>query len=301
MTEDLAQPAVSVIIPVYNDPDRLRLCLTCLDQQTYPRDRYEVIVVDNGSEESVAPIVAKFAFARVVEEPRPSQYSARNRGVREARAEVLAFTDADCLPSPHWLEKGVEMLLSVSNCGLVAGAVDLFPLNRAKPTATELYGMLYQAPGQSRLTDQGKAVTANLFTFRRVFESVGPFKEGIKTGGDIEWARRVAAAGYTLAFCQEALIRHPARRTLREVFRRALRAAGGKHQKALDAELRRIHLMSGMSRQLLTPAVPKLRLLWRYRGASTRTKLGVMGVALFVRLTILCERLRLIAGGEARR
>jgi glycosyltransferase involved in cell wall biosynthesis len=52
---------VSVIIPVYNDPVRLKTCLQVLAEQTYPNEAYEVIVVDNGSDESIEPIVAEFS------------------------------------------------------------------------------------------------------------------------------------------------------------------------------------------------------------------------------------------------
>ena len=54
----LSTPFVSVIIPVYNDPERLKTCLQALEEQTYPKSAYEVIVVDNGSDESIEPLVA---------------------------------------------------------------------------------------------------------------------------------------------------------------------------------------------------------------------------------------------------
>jgi len=297
-----AYPSVSVIIPVYNDPRRLRLCLECLGAQTYPGDRFEVIVVDNASRESVAPIVSEFPFARSIEEPAPSVYTARNRGLKEARGEVIAFTDADCLPTPRWLERGVEATLKLEGCGIVAGAVDLFPRDSAKPTAVELYEMLYRPLGQPGLRDGSKVATANLFTLRRVVDDVGPFRDGLKTGGDFEWSQRVAARGYALAFCEEALVRHPARRTLREVCGRALRAAGGGHRQATDEGVRGLRLVRQFLGGILGPSdAARLRLLRRYEGVGLRTKLGVVAVALIVRVVILAERLRLLAGGEAHR
>ena len=91
---------VSVIIPVYNDLKLLSTCLECLDRQTYPKTRFEVLVVDNGSDLPVQPIVSRYSNVKLEKESMPGSYAARNRGIAAARGEILAFTDADCRPSP---------------------------------------------------------------------------------------------------------------------------------------------------------------------------------------------------------
>lgn len=91
-------PFVSVVIPVFNDAERLEMCLRALEDQTYPADRYEVILVDNGSDASMEGLAAGFAGTRVAYEDRPGSYAARNKGVSLARGEVVAFTDSDCVP-----------------------------------------------------------------------------------------------------------------------------------------------------------------------------------------------------------
>src|SRR5918998_5105397 len=106
-------PFVSVIVPVYNDQEDLVLCLEALENQTYPKDRYEVVVVDNGSKESIEPVVSRFTCASAAREDRPGTYAARKNGLRLARGEIIAFTDADCIPTPQWLEKGVGKLLEI--------------------------------------------------------------------------------------------------------------------------------------------------------------------------------------------
>ena len=89
-------PFVTVIIPFYNDLDRLRECLICVFLQTYPHDCYEVIVVDNGSDEDFSPLQNKFHDLELLYEYRPGSYAARNTGIRYSKGEVLAFTDSDC-------------------------------------------------------------------------------------------------------------------------------------------------------------------------------------------------------------
>ena len=118
---DQQQPFVSVIIPVFNDNESLRLCLAAIAQQTYPQARYEVIVVDNNSQESTTQVVDEFEGVVLVKEPQPGSYIARNRGLLSAQGSAIAFTDADCVPALTWLEAGVTALVSEPNVGLVGG------------------------------------------------------------------------------------------------------------------------------------------------------------------------------------
>ncbi|MBO1348747.1 MAG: glycosyltransferase family 2 protein [Hormoscilla sp. GUM202] len=99
---------VSVIIPVYNDAEPLRTCLECLENQTYPKESYEVIVVDNASQSDTASVVNEFSQAMITYEKKPGSYAARNKGISVAKGEIIAFTDADCIPAADWIEKGVE-------------------------------------------------------------------------------------------------------------------------------------------------------------------------------------------------
>lgn len=94
---------LSVIVPVYNTAPYLERTLAALAKQEYPRDAYEVICVDNGSSDGSIDILRRHLEIRVLEEPERSSYAARNRGIGAARGEILAFTDSDCFPSPHWL------------------------------------------------------------------------------------------------------------------------------------------------------------------------------------------------------
>lgn len=97
---------VSVIIPVLNDSERLKLCLEALEHQTYPKKLYEVIVVDNGSDQSIGSVVSKFTQATATAESHPGSYVARNKGILIAQGDIIAFTDADCIPALDWIEKG---------------------------------------------------------------------------------------------------------------------------------------------------------------------------------------------------
>lgn len=222
-------PSVSVIVPVYNDPEGLLLCLEALEDQTYPKDRYEVVVVDNGSRESIEPVVSRFACATAAREDRPGSYSARNKGLRLAGGEVIAFTDADCIPAPTWIENGVEKLLDVPDCGFVAGRVDVFPRDPGQANAIELYECVTAFKQQRSLEVRRFGATANLFTFRSIVEDVGVFDDSLLSGGDYDWCRRVYWRGYKQAYADDALIRHPARYSMGQLHERIAREARGAH------------------------------------------------------------------------
>jgi GT2 family glycosyltransferase len=95
------------VIPTYARPERLRECLAALARQTLPADRFEIVVVDDGSPQPVvtpADTAAAGATIRIIRQSNAGPSAARNRGVQEARGELIAFTDDDCLPTPDWLE-----------------------------------------------------------------------------------------------------------------------------------------------------------------------------------------------------
>jgi glycosyltransferase involved in cell wall biosynthesis len=223
---------VSVIIPVLNDGERLARCLAALDGQDYPRDSYEVIVVDNGSTElGIEPPAS--LDARIVQELRPGSYAARNHGLSLARGEIIAFTDADCLPAPDWLTTGAARLQERPDVGLLAGRIDVTLSDARHPRAIELYELLHAFPQQRYVEEMCFGATANVFSRREVFDRTGLFDASLRSGGDKEWGQRVCAAGYEILFDDRVSVRHPARTTWAELRHKLERVLHG------DRELRR--------------------------------------------------------------
>ena len=224
----MTTPFVSIIIPVYNDAERLQRCLTALEQQTYPKAKYEVIVVDNGSTKGdMTAIVAAFDQAKMAIEPRPGSYAARNHGLTLAKGDIIAFTDADCIPAENWLENGVAMLLQTPNCGLVAGKIDVFFQDPTQLTLVERYERVMAFQQREHLEQYHYGSTANVFTFKQVIDRVGTVDAARKSNGDFEWGRRVAAQGYRQVYAESVCVAHPARRSFAELYKRSLRLAGG--------------------------------------------------------------------------
>jgi glycosyltransferase involved in cell wall biosynthesis len=280
---------------VWNDAARLSVCLGALEAQTYPGHLYEVIVVDNDSTEPIACIVERFAHARLVREARHGSYAARNAGVERARGEVIAFTDADCVPAPGWLERGVARLTRDDECAVavVAGRIEVFAQSRRRPNAVERYEMLVALAQVEFVNSYGFGATANLFTFMEVFERVGPFLAELKSGGDLEWGRRAKGRGYRLEYADDVRVSHPARSSLAALYSKMVRVTGGLH------DLRRIKGRDYLEfdRSLPLEFLPPLRAVARTLIEPTlgrvRDRLKVSAVVCFVRYVTAFEKLRL--------
>lgn len=298
---DIDRPIVSVIIPVYNDADRLAHCLVALDGQTYPKDRLEIVVVDNGSEDHVAEVAKRFERVRLLREPRPGSYAARNRGIREARGEIIAFTDADCLPAPTWIERGVRHLAKDPGIGLLGGRIEVLAADPRNPTGVELYEMMTSFPQRRYIEEFRFAATASVFTRKSVLDRVGPFNEELMSGGDREWGMRVHASGLRLQYADDVVTAHPARRSLRQLYRKSKRRHAGARD--LNHPSRKVFRVSG--RKLLRNLVPPVRTAWRMFGddrvPTTWSWVRLVAVLALVRLMSFWFTLRFAVGGRSTR
>lgn len=282
-------PFVSIIVPAYNDAERLGVCLDALREQSYPADRFEIIVADNGSEPPLETLLRRDARVRFVREVAPGSYAARNAGVRESRGEVLAFTDSDCRPDRDWLRAGVNALGALPEGGLVGGRVELYVRDRARPSAVELYEMVLAFPQERYVRQSRFAVTANVFTTRRTFERVGPFNATLISGGDNEWGKRVHAAGLPVVYAHDAVVHHPARRSMAEISRKMDRVAEG--HSALGWESNVADWL-----RLVAPPVSNLVEIWsskRLSSVAERSRASAVAIAAKYRWTLARLRLRL--------
>ena len=103
---------VSAVVCTHNRADYLRKALRSLTEQTLDRQRYEVIVVDNGSRDNTKQVVDEFASVpnlRYIYEPVLGLSRARNTGYQQARGTYIAYLDDDAVAAPQWLEKIVEV------------------------------------------------------------------------------------------------------------------------------------------------------------------------------------------------
>jgi cellulose synthase/poly-beta-1,6-N-acetylglucosamine synthase-like glycosyltransferase len=190
---------VSVIVPARDAAATIGRTLAALSAQEGDV-AYEVIVVDDGSSDATAA-VAERSGARVVRGPRAGPARARNLGARQATGEAVAFTDADCLPTPGWLAAGVAALAAAD---LVQGAVEPEPGVAMGPFDRSLWVR----------SESGLYESANLLVRRELFDRLGGFEEWIEPvagksiGEDVLLGWRARRAGARVAFEPRALVHH---------------------------------------------------------------------------------------------
>src|SRR5262245_60503957 len=101
------QPVFSIVIPTYERPRQLAACLQTLARLDYERERFEVIVVDDGGKTPLVNVIAPFhdrLYLTLLTRPNAGPAVARNTGAAQAKGQFLAFTDDDCRPAPDWLK-----------------------------------------------------------------------------------------------------------------------------------------------------------------------------------------------------
>lgn len=220
-------PYVTVIVPVFNHWSLIPGLLSKINEQTLDKDVFELLIVDNGSKYLPQDFPLP-PWARLIVCLAPGSYAARNMGIRSSRGSLLAFTDADCLPSSQWLQKGLEAFRdnSLGSRVLVAGGVSIEPGDRSNMTRSEGFDVIMGLP-QERYVRRGYAVTANLFVPAAAFKDVGLFDEARFSGGDAEFCRRAVSKGWHLQYYDAAEVVHPARKSWHELKLKQQRVKGG--------------------------------------------------------------------------
>jgi glycosyltransferase involved in cell wall biosynthesis len=226
-------PFVSIIVPVYNDPEGLSDTLDTLVGQTYQRDHYEILVVDNRSLDETRAVAADYAsrndnvFA-LDERRRQSSYAARVRGIRRARGDVLAFVDADMTVERDWLEQAVERM-EADELDYMACNVQLYDRDGDQTLASR-FNQYNGFPIQKYIDELHFAPTCCLLVRAAVIEEVGPFDVRFISSGDREFGQRVHDAGFEMGYADDIPMYHPARTSVQSLVKKAVRIGRGKHQ-----------------------------------------------------------------------
>lgn len=221
----------SVIIPVYNNAEGLEKVLSSLVEQDFPKDEYEIIVADNGSTDNTLDVAIKYIknypqlVQYVIEDKIQSSYAARNKGIDQAKGDLLAFTDSDCIPEVNWLYQGYNSLIH-KGVSMVAGRIE-FTFTNSKPNIWEYFDAAGKLNQKSYVENAGFGATANLFVRKKMFDKYGLFLSELISGGDYEFGRRLTKSREILQYCRGALVYHPARSTFRDKLLKSKRIAIG--------------------------------------------------------------------------
>lgn len=226
---DVAPPSATVAVCTRDRPADLQRCLDAL--QSLPDDGQEILVVDNcPSTDATRCLVAGYERVRYVREDRPGLNNARNRALREARGDVVAFADDDAVPDPGWLRALLPnfadpMVLCVTGLTmpleLETEAQEWF--ERYSPFNRGFRRRVFDRTNGNPLAAGRVGAGANMALRRSVLHQVGPFDAALDagtpthSGGDSEMFSRILAAGYRITYDPAALSWHRHRRTWKEL------------------------------------------------------------------------------------
>ena len=157
-------PFVSIIIPTYKDWDRLKICLNALNDQSYPYNKFEVVVINNDTN-NLPPYKINNLNVKLINEKTIGSYAARNAGIKIAKGDIFAFTDSDCIPSKNWLREGIKKIISTNQNSIVAGSINIFPKINNNPNIFELFSMNFEL-NQFLYVKNKRFASANVFIRR---------------------------------------------------------------------------------------------------------------------------------------
>ena len=229
----MTHPLFSIVIPAYNAADTIVPCLRALANQTVPRRRYEIIVVDDGSTDATAEVVQQFirgeeaansapqpvidpggssdpssllwGLSKLIRQSHQGAAVARNTGAQKARADIVLFLDADCVPERTWLERMTQALRQRNVAG-VSGVVRTRQTGLIPRFIQAEYDARYERIAQRAYIDFVSSGTAGYH--RQAFAAVGGFATVLGGAEDVDLSFRLCDAGYRLVFKPGAVVYH---------------------------------------------------------------------------------------------
>jgi len=213
-------PSTSIVIPAHNEAKRISKCLQALQHQTLRPQDYEIIVIDDGSEDDTAAVAARHG-ARVIRQQNKGPAVARNAGIDQARGEIILFLDADCVPEEHWAER----LRAPIADGSAEGAVGRIVSGQTRPVAALIQSELDERYARAANYERVDLLNTGNCGFNRDLLRKNRFDEAFRWIEDAELSFRLARGGHKMVFVQDAVVEHSHPETLRAYMLRKFRYA----------------------------------------------------------------------------
>lgn len=221
-SDEIFEPLVSIIIPVYNRAHEIGPCLESLLSLDYPLSDMEIIVVDDASQDNTADMVRNYPVRLITQKQNMGQSAARNIGVRAACGEIIAFIDSDCTADPNWLRDLLPYFHDSRNA-LVGGYVDSFFRETWLDRYEEVHSPLNM--GQKKIIGAGKysafyVPTCNLLIRKSAYNQVGGLDETTRIGEDVDLCWKLRRNGYRLIYVPKGTVKHKHRNIFFQSFKR---------------------------------------------------------------------------------
>jgi O-antigen biosynthesis protein len=204
-------PKVSVVVATYNGSRTLEACLASLGRLNYPD--YEVILVDDGSQDQTPEIAKCLPAVRYLRQTNQGLSAARNTGIRAAQGEIVAFTDDDCRADEDWLYYLVDELLRSDYAGI--GGHNFLPPEDSWVAAAVVVSP--GGPAHVMLTDREAEHIpgCNMAFYRWALEAIGGFDPIFrKAGDDVDVCWRLQENNFKIGFSPAGFVWHHRRSTI---------------------------------------------------------------------------------------
>ena len=179
---------VSIIIPTYNEESFLSTCLDSLLSLNYPKEHFEIIVVDNGSTDHTREIAQTYGV-KIIRDDSKNVSGLRNLGVTQARGDIIAFVDADCIVSKNWLKNAS---IYFDNLPIAAWGSPPIPPKEAN-WVQKTWFLVRQK--EEQIQDVDWLESMNLFVRKRKFTELGGFNETLVTCEDADFSYKMRKFG----------------------------------------------------------------------------------------------------------
>jgi GT2 family glycosyltransferase len=213
----------SIIVPTYDRPQKLALCLASFVKLEYPGDRFQVIVVNDSTEISIETAVSPFQKQlnlELLSQPNSGPATARNTGAFAAKGKFLVFTDDDCTVAPDWLQTLETRFAETPDCLVGGRTINALPDNVYSTASQQLIDYLYSY--YNAIGDRAQFFTSNNFALpAAAFQNIGGFDTSfsLAAGEDREFCDRWLHSGRRAIYAPEVTVYHFHELTLRKFWR----------------------------------------------------------------------------------
>jgi len=289
---------ITIIIPTFNDWPRLMLCLNSLNEQTYPAEYFEIIVVNNNPLDILPAHYHTSTNVVIIDESTPGSYAARNAGLRIAKGEIIGFTDSDCIPDKDWIRNALLFFQTNKDILRIGGGIQLF-YESNKPNPAELYDTLFAFRQKQYVESMGFGITANMFAYKSLFSKVGEFNSTLMSGGDFEWGKRANDSGIAIEYVESVMVKHPARNSYDELKQKTKRVSGG-HYNMVKTRHSTLWVIRTLFRGF-KPDITDLKYIIKSDKIARTEKVIVFGIRYHLNIISNLEKIKIHFGNKPER
>ncbi len=206
-------PHVSVIVAVYNGEDTIGRCIESLLEQDYPPDKFEVIVVENGSSDNTAQVASAYPI-KFIQSPYKGKQPALNLGIEQSTADIIAMTDADCIAEKDWLKYLVEPYRDpeIGGVGGIIQSYNYSGRNIIEQFSADYNPLVNYVSGKNEFLPH--LYGANCSYRRELLNQIGNYDTRLPISDDVDTCWRLQlVTGKKVVYAPEAVINHHHRST----------------------------------------------------------------------------------------